>query len=395
MGFFSWLSKKTAQAPAPAAETARDEEELPSSSLAELTEGLSSSTGALRVDAARALLERWRAGDSEAAEAIAPRLGELLDDDEPLVRIAALGGVRLLRRPENLAKHESAVLALLADPAAPVRTSAVWAAVRIPGEAARTQTRAVLESDEEPLRFAAACALSDVHDPAALPELLRALREDHRRQEALSAIMSLGDPAAAAELAGDLDDDALGDFDRTLVAAALARFGDERGARHLVARIENDGDDRPVAAEWAGRLGVQLAIPALEELAEAEGEPARGAAIRALGRLRAPGAEARLLAIARAPDDAEDLRMDAAEGLAELGTEPALELLRALAAETGELATVCRELLLELAANAAAASATATAAATATASATTTDATSSSAAPVVAPAAPAAKPGDR
>ena len=373
MGLFSWLSKKTATTPAPAStpagEPGRSDEELPSSSLAELSEALSSSMGARRVDAARALLERWRAGDVEAAEAVAPRLGELLDDPEPLVRIAGLGGVRLLRRPENLAKHESAVLALLADPAAQVRTSAVWSAVRIPGLVARAQVHAVLQSGEEPMRFAAACALSDQHDAAALPELLRALREEHRRQEALSAVMSLGDAGAAQPLAELLEDESLGDFDRTLVAAALARFGDERGALHLVARIEHEGDDRPVAAEWAGRLGVQLAVPALGELAETEGDPARGAAMRALGRLKAPGAEERLLAIARTSADADDLRMDAAEGLAELGTPAALELLQMLASEQGELATVCKELLLEIGANAAAAQAAARAQADANAQA--------------------------
>jgi len=32
-----------------------------------------------------------------------------------------------------------------------------------------------------------------------------------------------------------------------------------------------DGDDRPVATEWAGRLGVHDAIPVLTELAETEG----------------------------------------------------------------------------------------------------------------------------
>jgi len=47
------------------------------------------------------------------------------------------------------------------------------------------------------------------------------------------------------------------------------------------------------------------------------------------------------------------LRMDAAEGLAELGTAPAIELLRRLAAEGGaELGPLCRELLAEVQADA-------------------------------------------
>ena len=85
-------------------------------------------------------------------------------------------------------------------------------------------------------------------------------------------------------------------------------------------------------------------------LAEDDGDPGQGAAIRALGRLKAPGAEERLLRIAGDDQAPEDLRMDAAEGLAELQTPAALELLQKLAsAETSELSQVCQELLLELA----------------------------------------------
>ena len=191
-------------------------------------------------------------------------------------------------------------------------------------------------------RFAAACALSDVQDPAGLSELQAALRDDHRRQEALSAMMSLGDAAAVPAIAAMFEEESLGDFDRTLAAAALARLGDPRGGAHLISRLESDGDDRPLAAEWAGRLGVHDAIPVLTELAETEGDPARGAAIRALGRLKATGAEERLQAIAGDPDVPEDLRMDAAEGLAELATPAALDLLGKLAADgPPELKQLC------------------------------------------------------
>jgi HEAT repeat protein len=298
MGLFSWLGGGSRKDQEPEREPELPEEAAPGVALEELAAALDSREGALRVDAARALLERWRAGDAQAAEILAPRLPELLDDGEPLVRIAALSGVRLLRKPENLEKCASGVLALLADPAAQVRTAAIWSALRLPGDIAREQVRALLSSTEEPMRFAAACALSDVRDAAALPELIAALREEHRRQEALSALMSLGEASALPQIAELFEDESLGDFDKTLVAAAMARFGDARGGAHLIERIESDGDDRPVAAEWAGRLGVQQAIPSLTALAEEEGDPAQGAAMRALGRLHAPGAEERLLRIA-------------------------------------------------------------------------------------------------
>jgi HEAT repeat protein len=340
MGLFSSLFGKREPLP---------ESERPSEVELDPGEALGSPDGAVRVDAARALREGWRSGDVHAAEVLAPRLCDLLEDPEPLVRAAALSGVRLLRKPENLARCESAVLALLADPVPQVRTAAIWSALRLPGETARARVRAILVSGEESMRFAAACALSDVHDSTALGELQAALADDHRRQEALSALMSLGDAAAVPEIAKVFEDDSLGEFDRTLAAAALARFGDARGAGHLVARLESDADDRPIAAEWAGRLGVQEAIPALEALAATDGDAAQGAAIRGLGRLRAPGAEERLIQIAGDGSAPEDLRMDAAEGLAELGTPQALDLLRKLAAEgPEELRQLCAELLAEV-----------------------------------------------
>jgi len=341
MGIFSSLFGKKESEPRPP-----EPEEDPA-------EALDSPDGAVRVDAVSELVERWRQGDAKAAEIVAPRLAGLLEDPEPLVRASALVGVRLLRKPENLQKCESAVLALLADPVPRVRTAAIWSAMRIATEAAQAQVRAALGSTDETMRFSAACALAEVRNAAALPELLAALRDDHRRQEAISALMALGDPAAVAELGTLFEQESLGEFDRTQAAAALARFGDARGKAHLVSRIESEWDDRPIAAEWAGRLDVQEAVPALSELAEAEGEPARGAAMRALGRLKAPGAEERLLRVGGDAGVAEDLRMDAAEGLAELGTTAALELLRRLAAEeAGELGQLCRELLAEVQANA-------------------------------------------
>ena len=344
MGILSSLFGRKDSQPAPEAQS---QPEL------DPAEALASADGALRVDAARSLIERWRSGDAGAAGILTPRLSDLLEDPEPLVRIAALSAVRLLRNSENLAKCEAGVLELLADRVPQVRTAAVWSAIRLPGDAARAKLHTVLQSAEESMRFAAACALSDAGDAAGLPELQAALRDEHRRQEALSAMMSLGDSAAVPAIAELFEQESLGEFDRTLAAAALARLGDARGGAHLISRLESDGDDRPLAAEWAGRLGVHDAIPVLTELAQAEGDPARGAAVRALGRLKAAGAEERLQALAGDPEAPEDLRMDAAEGLAELGTPAALDLLRKLAAEGPlELKQLCEELLVEVQAGA-------------------------------------------
>jgi HEAT repeat protein len=354
MGLLSWLSAKTAKTAAPPGSGGEGEEPPPGAAVpvAELVEDLASTNAGLRVDASRALLDRWRAGGPDsavAAAALAARMGDLLEDADPMVRINALAGVRLMRREENLSKHAAAVQALLRDPVAQVRTAAVGAAARLPGQAARDEVRAVLRSAEEPMRFQAACVLADLRDAAALPELIAALREDIRRQEALSAILTLGDAAALPAVAALFEEEGASEFDRTMAAAALARLGDARGGEHLARRIAEGADDGPVAAEMAGRLGVQEAVPALRAVAEEEGALARGAALRALGRLRAPGAEERLLALAADGSAPDDLRMDAAEGLAELDTPPARELLNVLAAEAGgDLGALCADLLFEL-----------------------------------------------
>jgi HEAT repeat protein len=348
MGIFSWLSSKKSAAPQaePEADAEAEESVVP---VEDLAGALESSNGAARVDAARALIERWREGEIAAAEAIAPRLHELLDDDEAQVRAAALSGVRMLHKPENIERCASGVLACLADPAQPVRLQALWVAARLPGDGPRAQVRAALKSEDESVRFSAACALSDVQDAAAMPELVQALREGHRRQEAITAMMALGDAGALPPLRELFEDESLEEFDRTMTAAALARFGDASGGDHLTKRIQAGFDDQPVAAEWAGRLDVQQAIPALEELADSEGELARGAALRALGRLRAQGAEERLLSVVTDTEAADDLRMDSAEGLAELGSDKALAALRQLAQEPSDLGRLCAELLQEAA----------------------------------------------
>ncbi len=98
-------------------------------------------------------------------------------------------------------------------------------------------------------------------------------------------------------------------------------------------------------------MGVQEAAAALFALADEEGDPARGAALRALGRLRTAGAWEKLRGLASdAAGGRRDLRMDAAEGVAELGTAEARALLESLRGAGGELGPLCAELVAELAA---------------------------------------------
>ncbi|MBS2024800.1 MAG: HEAT repeat domain-containing protein [Deltaproteobacteria bacterium] len=357
MGLFSKLfgggkaqqndeAKDEAKAAAEAEEAKAD----PAAERAELAADLDSSNGAARVDAGRALLDRWRAGDNDAAEVMVARLPALFEDSEPQVRMIALACVRQFRKRENLEKHTSATLALLADPVSQVRTSAVWAVARLPGDVARAQLRAVLGHQEEAMRFAAAVALADLKDPSCLKELTTAIGEQHRRHEALSALMALGDASAAPAVKEQFDDERIGDLDRTACAAALVRLGDASGKPYLLERLASAyGDDRPNAVEWAGLLGVTEAIDALTQISDDPDDLCNGAALKALARLKAPGIEARLLAIAQDPKQ-PDLRLDAAEGLAELGTPECRAALETLAkSDDEELAETARESLHELA----------------------------------------------
>src|SRR5207248_10281459 len=66
MGLLSWLTKKKSAAKA----EPRNVEEPPTETTAEVAEALDSPNGAIRVDAARAMLDRARMGDAEAARAL-------------------------------------------------------------------------------------------------------------------------------------------------------------------------------------------------------------------------------------------------------------------------------------------------------------------------------------
>src|SRR5438067_1741460 len=161
-----------------------------------------------------------RAGKVLGAERI-PKADKLLkltiDLGEGAPR-TIVSGVAQAYSPEELVGRTVAVVANL--PKKPLRgveshgmvLFATGGPRGLPGAAAREQVRAVLQSTEEPLRFAAACALSDHGDPAGLSELTASLREEYRRQEALSSILALGNPAAVPALVELFEQESLGEF---------------------------------------------------------------------------------------------------------------------------------------------------------------------------------------
>ncbi len=327
MGLFSKLFGGNASKP----EDSVSEMDV-SVSVAELSAALESSNGGLRIDALAMLSERAReSGDAEAIEAIAAHWPKLLTDSEELVRQRALSLTAIV--PAS-ADRESALLPLLDDSVAAVRTAAVWAVAR----ASKSPSPILVAHLHDPspqTRFAVAAALAQLGDSSGFEELALALDEPAARLEALQALGNLGDARALAPLTALFERTMLDEMDRVQCAGALARLGDSAGKEHLLRALEENGESAPFAAGWAGDLGILEAVPLLEALADEVESPARGASLHALGALRAPGAEARLLRVLSSDDGEESAaRLDAAEGLALIGTPTARSALEEAAGRT-------------------------------------------------------------
>jgi arylsulfatase A-like enzyme len=127
-------------------------------------------------------------------------------------------------------------------------------------------------------------------DRAAIPALAALARDDAAprslRLEAIDILASFGDLAAVAPLAALLADPCPAIADRA--AAALGTVGDARARDRLRdAVVRDEPETRARAALALARLGDLGAVPALVELFHTGDEPARLAAVDALGALRA------------------------------------------------------------------------------------------------------------
>jgi hypothetical protein len=311
--------------------------------------------------AARKHLEVLLAGgDAELAEAAADALGRLGDPGAAaaLAAVAVEGAGRIAA---------AAVEALDALPQAPdVASSLCAVALRsldaaLAGRAARAARERDAECPIKPLlarlgrpgTSAALAALVELRgaDPELVPRLL-ALVDPARtpalemRLDALRALASLR-PAAAAQPVRDRAA-AL----QTRVAAARARWIAGRLAAEAAPGIAAGGEER-LAAVVARAAGPRPGADPLEpELAPFVPPPRGeleelGAALRAAGRLKAPGAEPLLLSFVADVDGA--VRAGALEGLGGLGHEKALALAgEALADLDGRVRAAAVEALRQL-----------------------------------------------
>lgn len=199
------------------------------------------------------------------------------------VRREAVLRLGALARPEG----SRAAVAALGDSSALVRATAARAVIWLgPGEAA-TQLLPLLSDRDEFVRRETAYALGLTRSRLAVPRLVAALEADKSpavRGAAAVALGQIGDPSAAAALAGALvrrlpksgffarirrsktEED---EFVRRAAAAALGQLGSREAVPTLVTVLTNEraeDDVRREAARALGLIGDPAAVPALRSV---------------------------------------------------------------------------------------------------------------------------------
>lgn len=206
------------------------------------------------------------------------------------------------------------------------------------GEGARHLLVSFLTDELFEIRFAAAGGLLDAGEPRCYGVLCEGLGFSDTRYLALSGLYRLGD-ARALEPARDIFGRFfVSGFERVAAAGLIAKLGGEEGRRFLIERLKRRrGLERGLALEILGELKVAEAFDAVLAVLGDRRDPFRGAAARSLGCLDNASALGPLAAIVNDAGEEVELRMDAAEGLMNLGTRDARQaLLSARARLVGE-----------------------------------------------------------
>ncbi len=215
----------------------------------------------------------------------------------------------------------------------------------LPPEARHATERALVDGDV-PVRVRALELLASHPRPGQTAPFLRALDDDDQgvRLRALRALAAAREPRAGLALLARV-----GDGDRQVRAeavAAVAAVGDQRAVPALL-RLLGDvsGDLRGEAAAALGRLRAEAAVPALARLgARWPRDDLARRALAALGEIATPPALDVLVAAAREPTGAPDVRL----GFALAGTRGLPALVRELAAGTTTSAALAATALGEL-----------------------------------------------
>lgn len=197
------------------------------------------------------------------------RLGELLGDPDPDVRLTAAEALGKIGH----ASANSWLIAALNDGDARVRAASALSLGRL-GEGESGLVLAVHLADSvEAVRAASALALGEI-DPSMAGEaqILKTLHhpEATARIAASRALLSLGTVSLSVDLVGALrDSDAVV---RQGAAAALGETGDARAVPHLLALMKTDVAPgvRSEAAFRLGKLGTSRVLDDLSRVAAAD-----------------------------------------------------------------------------------------------------------------------------
>lgn len=186
-------------------------------------------------------------------------------------------------------------------------------------EATDAELREQLSDDDGPRRIAAACVLARRGDGTGFDVLIEGLDERPLLYSVLESLRLLRDSRALPHARRLLHKLMIGKFERTQAAAVLAALGEEDGRAHLLSRLRNRrrDDDRGLAVILCAQLELQESVPELERIAVDPKDLFRGAALKALCTLRPGESLARLTAVLNDESDDPDVRMDAAEALAD------------------------------------------------------------------------------
>ena len=289
----------------------------------------------IRAEAADSLCELAFDAPAEVRREFEPDVVRLLADKQDEVRCAGLALATEILTP---AEAKDILIRHLGDKVARVRVEAAGRLADLALPDTRGALAAALADPELTVRFEAARGMVALNHPAGLDVLLAALEDADLRFRAASALAQLGNKEAIPALKRAFSSWFIPAFDKTQLAGALAALGDSEGAEHLFKRAGRKWTmDKPMAVELLGVVKAPGALARLLEiLADAE-DPARGTAARALGRLGDASAEPALLKLL-AGDAADDLKLDAAEGLLLLGTPSARAAVEALKFEDAESA---------------------------------------------------------
>ena len=251
-----------------------------------------------------------------------PIIPGLIADRQEHVRRRGVSLAALMLPPD---RSEPILTRLLSDPFSMVRMEAAGQLADLALPSTRAALALALQDATFAVRFEAARGMAALKHSAGLEVLVEGLGKNELRFRAIGALAELGDPRALPALRTLFGRWLLPAFERTQTAGALVRLGDGSAVGYLLKRTQKRwSPDRPMAVELLGEVKVPGAFERLCGILADPKDACRGAAARGLGRLGDARAQGALVAVVEERGAAQDLRLDAAEGLCLLGSPEAL-----------------------------------------------------------------------